>query len=125
MQKGLEIHCWLVRASLLITMSSPKDMGTRWRGAFGCFMIMRPSIFKCDWSIFSIWNGVMGIQPIRIKYGTGSGKVQGRSMEKSAKCLGKVQGRSRENLGKVWGKSRKVWGKSREGSGKVHDEGII
>ena len=49
-------------------------------------MIIIPSLFKTDWSIFNIWNGVMGIQPIRMKYGTGAGKVWGRSGE----SLGKV-----------------------------------
>ena len=60
-------------------------------------MITRLSIFKYDWSIFSIWNGVMGIQPIRMKYGTDLGKVQGKSEE----SLGKVQGKSGEDPGHV------------------------
>ena len=46
---------------------------------------MRPSIFKCDWSIFRFWYVVMGIQPIRMNYETGPGKVQERSGESPGK----------------------------------------
>ena len=39
----------------------PGEYGEGLRGAFGSFMIIRPSLFKCDWSLFSIWNGVIVI----------------------------------------------------------------
>ena len=61
-------------------MSSPEDMGTGWRGAFGSFMIISSTLLKSDWSKFSIWNGVMGSQPIRMKHRTGPGKVWERSL---------------------------------------------
>ena len=62
-------------------------------------MIIILSLFESDRSIFYIWNGVMGIQPIRMKYGILAGKVWGMSTE----SLGKVQGKSGEGLEKVWG----------------------
>ena len=50
----------LLRVSLLITLRFPEDLGKGWRGAFGSFMIIRPCLLNCDWSVFSIWNGVIG-----------------------------------------------------------------
>ena len=92
-------------------MSSSEDMGTGWRGAFGSFMIMRPSIFKCDWSIISIWNGVVGIQQIMMKYWTCRKKVWGKSGKSAGKVWGKAQGKSWEGLGKVQRRSIKILGK--------------
>ena len=46
------ICCWLVRGSLFIELRCPRDLGKGWRG-------------NSDWLKFSIWNGVMGKQPIR------------------------------------------------------------
>ena len=46
------ICCWLVRGSLFIELGCPRDLGKGWRG-------------NSDWLKFSIWNGVMGKQPIR------------------------------------------------------------
>ena len=36
--------CRPVRVSLVIEMWSTQDLGTRWRGAFGPFMIIRPTL---------------------------------------------------------------------------------
>ena len=36
-------------------------LGTWWSGAFGTFMISRPTILYCDWLEFSIWKGVRGV----------------------------------------------------------------
>ena len=35
-------------------------LGTWWRGAFGTFMISRPTFLCHDLLDFSIWNGVTG-----------------------------------------------------------------
>ena len=34
--------CWLVRGSLFIELGCPEDLGKRWRGDLGTFMISRP-----------------------------------------------------------------------------------
>ena len=99
-------------------MSSPEDMGTGWRGAFGSFMIISSTLLKSDWSKFSIWNGVMGSQPIRMKHSPGevqeqSGNSPGAVQEESGKSLGAVWEESRSSPGIVQEESRKspgaVW----------------
>ena len=41
---------------------------------FGSFMIIRPGLFKCDWSLFSIWNGVIvNNQTVWVKSGISLG----------------------------------------------------
>ena len=49
------------KSQLIDYSDLPGGYGERLRGAFGSFMIIRPSLFKCDWSLFSIWNGVIVI----------------------------------------------------------------
>ena len=49
------------KSQLIDYSDLPGGYGEGLRGAFGSFMIIRPSLFKCDWSLFSIWNGVIVI----------------------------------------------------------------
>ena len=44
----------------MIEMGGSWYLGTWWRGAFGTFMISRPTFLCHDWLEFSIWNGVTG-----------------------------------------------------------------
>ena len=103
MQNQLFVVSYLL---LVAALYDHKILGMEWRGAFGSIMIIKPSLLKTDWLNFSIWNGVMGIQLIRMKYRTGPGKVwtEEKSSEgqgKSGEGLGKVQGRSKESMDKV------------------------
>ena len=49
------------KSQLIDYSDLPVGYGEGLRGAFGSFMIIRPSLFKYDWSLFSIWNGVIVI----------------------------------------------------------------
>ena len=49
------------KSQLIDYSDLPRGYGEGLRGAFGSSMIIRPSLFKCDWSLFSIWNGVIVI----------------------------------------------------------------
>ena len=60
----------------MIEMNGLQDSGTEQRAAYGTFMIMRSTLLRCNWWKFSIWNGVMGSQAIRIKFKTSSEQVQ-------------------------------------------------
>ena len=37
-----EQYCWLVRGSLFIELGCPRDLGKRWIGDLGTFMMSRP-----------------------------------------------------------------------------------
>ena len=94
-------------------------MGTGWRGAFGSFMIISSTLLKSDWSKFSIWNGVMGSQPIRMKHSLGevreqSGSSPGIVQKESGSCLGRVWEESGSSLGRVREQSGKSPGAVRE-----------
>ena len=59
-------------------------------GAFDTFMIMRLTLLWSDWWKISIWNGVMGSQPIRMK------------SDLDQVCSGQVQDKFRPGLRQVW-----------------------
>ena len=61
-------YCWLGRVSLLIEIGCPQNFGTSWKRAFCTFMVIKPILLWSDWWKFSIWDGVMKNQPIRMKH---------------------------------------------------------
>ena len=106
-------------------------------------MIMRPTLLWSDWRKFSIWNGVIGNQPIRIKcwFVTGQAPVHDKHgidpglvcdkyrtgqvtvRDKCGLGLGLICDKCGTGLGPVWDKYRAVlepeWDKYRTDLGLV------
>ena len=91
----------LFRVSLFIDFGCLSDLGIGWRGAFGTFMVSRPTCISqgSDWWKFIIWNEVMEINQsdsstgisIWTGFGQGFTQVSGKGSVKGlGKCLGRV-----------------------------------
>ena len=47
------------KSQLIDYSKLPREYGDRVEGSIWQFIIIRPSFLKCDWLMFSIWNGLI------------------------------------------------------------------